>query len=93
MTVVWTVVAIHDLRHIYHFIAETKPQAAAAIAQRLIDAAERLSDFPASGRAGRLPDTRELVVTGTPFIMPYRVIHAEIQIVAVMHAARRWPDD
>lgn len=73
------------------FIAETNPRAATAVAQRLIEAVERLTDFPASGRPGRLPDTRELVVAGTPFIVPYRIVRAEVQVIAVIHAARRWP--
>jgi toxin ParE1/3/4 len=36
--------------------------------------------------------TRELVVTGTPYIVPYRVQDGEIQILRVYHGARRWPE-
>ncbi|WP_158606047.1 type II toxin-antitoxin system RelE/ParE family toxin [Sinorhizobium meliloti] len=40
-----------------------------------------LRDFPHSGRAGRIPKTRELVVTGTPFVVIYMVDLAEIGLI------------
>jgi toxin ParE1/3/4 len=53
---------------------------------------KRLADYPASGRPGRWPNTRELVVPGTPFMLPYCVKDDELWIIAVMHAARKWPE-
>jgi toxin ParE1/3/4 len=44
-----------------------------------------------SGRAGRVPGTRELVIAGTPFIIPYRVAENTIQILRVLHGKRKWP--
>ncbi|MFB2897343.1 type II toxin-antitoxin system RelE/ParE family toxin [Aerosakkonemataceae cyanobacterium BLCC-F50] len=44
------------------------------------------------GRPGRIPGTKELVVTRTPFILPYRVQGEQIEILAVIHAARQWPE-
>ena len=73
------------------FIAEDNPRATAKTAERILDAAERLTAFPASGRPGRVPHTRELVVPGTPFILPYRVRGEVIEILGVLHAARKWP--
>jgi toxin ParE1/3/4 len=35
--------------------------------------------------------SRELVVTGTPFVVAYRVNGESIQILAVLHGARKWP--
>ena len=55
-------------------------------------AAARLLDNPALGRPGRVPGTRELVVAGTPYILPYRVQGEIIQILHVLHGARRWPE-
>lgn len=47
---------------------------------------------PALGRPGRVPGTRELVVTRTSFIVPYRIMGERVEILAVIHVARRWPD-
>src|SRR2546429_6419629 len=47
-----------------------------AAAQRVVLAIEQavrlLASHPAMGRAGRVEGTRELVVMGTPYIVPYR---------------------
>ncbi len=44
------------------------------------------------GRIGRVVGTRELIITRTPFILPYRIQGNQIEILAVVHAARRWPE-
>jgi len=46
-----------------------------------------------AGRDGRVAGTRELVIRGTPFIVAYRIERNELQILAVFHAARKWPDE
>ncbi len=38
-----------------------------------------------------MPGTRELVVTGTPYIVPYRVKGQEVEVLRVYHGARHWP--
>ena len=43
------------------------------------------------GRQGRIDGTRELVIHGLPYIIPYRMRHGRVEILAVIHAARRWP--
>lgn len=52
---------------------------------------ERLSNFPSMGRPGRVSGARELVVSGTPYIIPYRVRDEEVEILRVFHGARKWP--
>jgi len=51
-----------------------------------------LSDHPNAGRPGRVHGTRELVITDTPFILPYRVVRNTVQILRVLHGARKWPE-
>jgi toxin ParE1/3/4 len=43
------------------------------------------------GRPGRVAGTRELVVSGTPYIIPYRVAGTYVDILAVFHAAQNRP--
>jgi toxin ParE1/3/4 len=46
---------------------------------------------PHMGRPGRVPGTRELVVSDLPYVIPYRVRGHTIQILRVFHTARKWP--
>ena len=57
----------------------------------LLAAVERLATLPHIGRPGRVPRTRELVVPGTPYIIPYRLRGQRLEIIAVFHARQRWP--
>jgi len=42
---------------------------------------------PAVGRAGRTPNTRELVIVGTPYILPYRVRAETVEMLRVLRGA------
>jgi addiction module RelE/StbE family toxin len=87
----WTHGAIQDLTDAGNFIAEDNPKAARESAGRVREAVEYLLDHPNLGRGGRLRGTRELVVSGTPFIIVYRIRLDTIQVLRVLHHARKWP--
>ena len=65
--------ALADRNEIFDYIEIDNPDAAEAVDERIEAAAERLIDYPNSGRPGRIEGTRELVVRGAPYILPYRV--------------------
>jgi toxin ParE1/3/4 len=88
----WLDQAVEDLKAIRAYIARDNPSAAADVAQRIRDAVKILGDYPAAGRAGRVPNTRELVVAGTPYLLPYRVIAESVEILRVLHGAQQWPE-
>ncbi len=92
MKIAWTARAVRDLEAVRDYIAQDSPRAAQGVAAAILASVERLVDFPASGRPGRLPHTRELVVPGTPFVIAYRVEAGAVEILAVIHGARRWPE-
>jgi len=92
MMVRWTRLAVHDLDAAYEYIAQSSPDAALNIVERIEAAVAALTHHPRIGRAGRVSGTRELVVTGTPFIVAYRTAASGIDVLAVMHGARMWPD-
>jgi toxin ParE1/3/4 len=92
MIVRWTRLAVHDLDAAYEHIAQSSPGAAQHIIERIEAAVTALTRHPRIGRGGRVSGTRELVVTGTPFIVAYRTAASGIEILAVMHGARVWPD-
>ena len=92
MRVRWLRAALKNLDEEAEYIARDDPRAAARIVERIATTVERLATHPASGRPGRVPGTRELVISGTPYIVPYRVIGDTIQILRIFHAARKWPE-
>ena len=73
-------------------IAAENPTAASRMIERIRAAVMRLAASPALGRPGRVAGTRELVIPGTPYIVPYRVKGAVVQIITILHSAQRWPD-
>ncbi len=91
MRIHWTRPAPADLEAIGDFIARDNPVAAERIVVSLVASVDALRDHPNLGRPGRLPETRELVVGGTPYVVPYRVLGGDVEILAVVHGARRWP--
>ena len=84
--------AIRTLTSIWDYIAKDSPEAAVRVLGAIVQAAYRLEQFPMSGRPGRIEGTRELVVPGLPYIIPYRVVDDVILIAAVLHASRKWPE-
>jgi toxin ParE1/3/4 len=93
MRVRWTTPAREQFVSAYEYIAGENRAAGARTANRVWKCTELLASHPMAGREGRVVGTRELVIRGTPFIVAYRVARNEVQILAVMHAARKWPDE
>jgi len=92
MRIAWAPEARDDLQALYDFIANDDPDAARAVVDRILTLIEtHLPVTPNIGRPGRIEGTRELVVAGTPFIVPYRLNDDAVEILRVYHAARRWP--
>ncbi|MGB0036196.1 MAG: type II toxin-antitoxin system RelE/ParE family toxin [Candidatus Acidiferrales bacterium] len=91
MRIVWSATAIANLAQIRKYIEQDSPAAAARVAQRILASVERLAKHPHLGRPGREPRTRELIVAGTPYIIPYTVHSGRLAILAVLHAAQHDP--
>lgn len=91
MTVVWSPRAIGHLADLRAYIARDNPDAAARTALTLLTAVERLAKLASLGRPGRVSGARELVVPGTPYVIPYRVQGERLEIIAVFHERQRWP--
>jgi toxin ParE1/3/4 len=91
MKVVWSPRAIRHLIAIREYIEKDSDTNAALMAARILDAIETLRTQPQMGRPGRLNGTRELVVSGTPFIIPYRVRRERLELLAVFDGLRQWP--
>ena len=91
MELEWTPSALGDLDAAAVFIAQDNPASAGAMAGRVQESVEYLATYPNLGRAGRVRGTRELVVSGTPFVVVYRVRLDIVQVLRILHHARKWP--
>ena len=91
MTLVWSPRAIGHLADLRAYIARDNPDAASRIAMTLLAAVERLAELPNLGRPGRLAGTRELVVPGTHYVIPYWLRGDRLEIIAVFDGRQRWP--
>jgi len=87
----WTRLAVEDLSLAYEYVAAENPSAAHAVIARIESAVNVLRAHPEIGRSGRVEGTRELIISGTPFIVAYRIARNRVEILAVIHGARRWP--
>lgn len=91
MKVLWLREALRNLDSEAAYIAEDNPEAARRTVGRIREAVANLKSQPNLGRSGRVPGTRELVVSGTPYVIPYRLRGQCIEVLRVFHGARRWP--
>ena len=86
MRIFWTEQAIADLAEIENYIAQDKPQAAGRVANYLLGSVEHLAEFPHLGKAGRRPETRELIIP--PYLITYRLRPDRLEILSVWHGRR-----
>lgn len=80
--------AARDLEGIVDYIALDDPAAAESVYRGIVQAARRLPQFPALGRPGRHPETRELSLSGLPYLIVYEVSAEAVTILAVFHTSR-----
>jgi len=91
MKIKWLRKALLNLQEEAEYIALDSPDSARHVMVRILEQIDQLTEYPESGRVGRIAGTRELVVTGTPYIVPYRIKGNSIEILRVFHSARQWP--
>jgi toxin ParE1/3/4 len=88
----WLRSALANLNAEAEYISQDSLAAAAHMVTRIIKAVDNLQRFPGAGRAGSVSGTRELVVSGTPYSIPYRVRGDAVVLLRVFHAARKRPN-
>ncbi len=91
MKVIWSRRAIGNLAALRDYSAEDSPRGTDRVAQQILDAVELLTTQPHIGRPGRITGTRELVVAGTPYVIPYWVRNGTLELLAVFHGRQKWP--
>jgi toxin ParE1/3/4 len=89
----WSVWALADRDAIFDYIEAESPKTAAAVDGRIEKQVKALAMFPEMGRAGRVEQTRELVIKRTPFIVAYRIEGGSVRILRVLRGAQEWPEN
>lgn len=89
--VVWTRRARRNLDDIGGYFAQDDPAAAERTVRRIIEQVSGSAFYPRIGRVGSVEDTRELVISDTPYIAVYR-IRERIEVLRIRHVAQRWPE-
>ena len=92
--IVWTRPALADVLEIKHYIAADSARYAQVVAERVFAAVERLDAYPLSGRM--VPELSAVTVREVvepPYRIVYRVRADVLEIIAVVHSARRFPTE
>jgi addiction module RelE/StbE family toxin len=91
MTARLTRAAEEDIAAIYAYYAERAPDLAGRVSRAIIGAIDGLVDFPLMGREGKVPNTRERIMTRYPYRIVYRVVDEQVFILRVLHQRQNWP--
>ena len=91
MRLIWAEGAITDLIQIRDYIAEYNPDAAEAIALRLLEIAELLPGHPLMGVATLKQGIRRLVVPQSVYSLIYRIADDDVEIIEVFDGRRKSP--
>jgi len=86
---IWAPSARRDLIAIDNYFEPRDPRVALEMLLAIQRAAARLTEYPRIGRAID-PPFRVLGVRSTPYLIPYRLRDAGVEIVRVRHRRENW---
>jgi toxin ParE1/3/4 len=89
----WSLPAVADVGDVTARIRTDNPAAAKRIAERIKERIAGLASMPRIGRPGRVRETRELPIPGTPYVIIYELVGDEDDVVVlrILHGRRAWP--
>jgi len=88
MEVIWLRSALADLYEIREYYEARDPKVARDIALHLREAADRLEITPYNAPKWPGSDKYKLVITRYPYIITYRILGEQVQVIWVDHAAQ-----
>jgi toxin ParE1/3/4 len=92
MIVHWTIAALGHVTGIHGYIAQNSPRYAKAVVDRITRRTQILSQFPLIGWVvAEYQDEMIREVLEPPYRIIYKVLSDRIDILAVVHGARRLP--
>jgi toxin ParE1/3/4 len=89
MRIEWSIAAQDDLDRIQEYIEQHSRQGAKRVWRRIYDRVTLQAEIPFAAPLHRDGPARLLVITGTPYIVLYRVEGDVLKVEQVIHGARR----
>lgn len=83
--------SLTQLKSLTEYVGDENPAAARRLHDRIEAAVMMLAEFPKMGRPGAVSNTRELVVSGTPYIVPYEISGGTVRVLTVIHGKQMYP--
>jgi toxin ParE1/3/4 len=80
--------AASDVEAAFRFLNERNPRAARAVRSAIRNTIRSLRRMPNRGRVSVLPDLREIVVTGAPYVVIYAVEARAVTVMRVRHTSQ-----
>ena len=91
MSIRWLSQAQRNRLEQLDYVAQDKPLAAIGQDEQIERQINMLLAHPKMGRLGRVTGTRELVISGTPFVVIYRLQEQSIEVLRLLHSPQQWP--
>lgn len=92
MTVHWTEAALDDLEAARAYVARHSPRYALGLVERIFARSESLASQPRLGpMVPEYEDETLRELFEDPYRIVYRITDQQIDVVAIVHAARRFP--
>jgi toxin ParE1/3/4 len=89
MTILWGRKAFEDLDVIAQYLASQSPEAAEKTIDRIQQVASLLGEFPNMGTKVDETGLHRLAVSGTRYVVFYRVLPEHVSIRGVFHTSQR----
>ncbi len=90
MKALWTDAALNQLEAIRDYLAQTSPEYARGIVERLVRRSEQIGIFPYAGRMVpeyEIEEVRQVIESSYRII--YLIKEDQIEVLAIIHTARR----
>jgi toxin ParE1/3/4 len=81
-----------DMLMVWEYIAQDSINTADRMIDQFTEAFERIAQFPESGERYEYPKGELRRVVVSPYLIFYRVTGDEVQVLRVLHSARKWEE-
>ncbi len=90
MDIEWSFTAKQDLAEIFKYLMAKNILAACKTVETIEATVNLLANHPKLGRKSQKPDTRELVISDTNYIVIYQLLDTDIKIITIYHGKQDW---
>lgn len=85
-------VAEVDMVAVWEYVARDNLSAADRLIDRFTAAFERIAQFPEAGERYQHPTGEFRIGIVSPYLIFYKIVGDEVDIVRVLHSARKWEE-